>query len=825
MWGNYLIVALRVLARDRAYAVINVVGLALGLAACLTLLLYVQYESSYDRWLPGHDKVYQLQTFYADPQTGERTATQMSQYVVAAGLRADVPQIADGVYALTSAPVALRGGEALGVERALMVDGDLLDVLRLPLASGDARTALRDMGSAVLSESEARRLLGTTDAVGKTVTLIEHGTHVDHRVTAVFRDLPRNSSLGFSMAVRFDPAVYFADQPGWLTSFGDLNGWFFARLRPGADTATVDRAIAAWQRRHVPSASAPGAGFDWRMARIGDVHLGFAQSAAMTPGNDRGTLLTYTIAAALILGVACFNFVGLATARALRRSREVALRKLLGARRSQLILQFLGESMLVAIVAMLIALAGLELAMPSLSALLGVDLRVDYLGNAEFVAAIAGLVLLVGALGGFYPGVCVSALPPARVLRSGPAPVRGRAASAAEMLLVVAQFAVSIGLIVCTLVIYGQALYGASADPGYRRDHLLQIGIEGVPATERAVRTEALARALERIAGVTGVARTSIGVATPNHSNTSVRMPGQAAVSLGNYRVDDGFFRTMGIPLVAGRGFDAARPADRSGASPDDPAAQRLLIARGANVVVNELAARRMGFARPADAIGAHGTARLVDAGEVPITVIGVAADTRFRSIREPADPIVYRYADDFLSHLVVRYEADPAAVLAQIRQAWRRIAPDVPLEIEHSEDIVANLYREERTRAVVFASFALLAVTISCLGLFGLTALVTERRTKEIGIRKVLGAKVRDIVRLLVWQFSRPVVIANLIAWPVAWWAMRDWLNTFEVRIALTPTPFALAGLLGLAIAMATVSGHAIRAARKNPIHALRYE
>ena len=833
MWRNYLTVALRVLTRDRAYAIINIAGLALGLAACLTLLLYVRYERGYDRWLPGHEDVYQLQTFYTDPQTGEEGAMQMAQYVVGTTLRRDVPQIANGVYAMTSMPTVLRGREALGIERALMVDGDLLDVLRLPLVSGDASTALRDVGSVLLSETEARRIFGAADPVGRTVTLVERGARVDRRVTGMFRDLPRDSSLRFGMVVRFDPAAYFADEPGWLTSYGDLNGWHFLRLRPGTDPEAVHRAMPGWRQRHMAPVrtgggiSRPGEGFEWRLANIGDVHLGRAQATAMAAGNDERTLLTYTVAALLVLGIACFNFVNLATARALRRAREVALRKVLGARRGQLVVQFLGESLLVAAVAMLLALAALELWLPALSHLLDAELRVDYLGDPAFLLAIAGLIVLVGVAGGLYPAFYVSRFKPALVLKSGSS-AEAAGAGALRALMVVAQFAVSIGLIVCAMVIYGQALYGAAADPGYRRERLLQIGIEGIANPERGRRSEAMVRQLERIEGVASAGRTSIGVATRNRSNTSLTLPGREPVSLGNYRVDEGFFRTMGMRLVAGRLFDPARAMDRSSAAPagGDPAIDRALIARGANVVVNELAARRLGFSDPADAIGARADASLLDAGAVPVTIVGVVADTRFGSIREPVDPIMFRFADDFISHIVVRYEgADPAGLRDRVRRAWQRLEPDVPFDGQYSEEIIADLYDAEQARAAIFAAFAALAVIISCLGLFGLSALVAERRTREIGIRKVLGATTRDIVQLLAWQFSKPVILANLIAWPAAWWVMRDWLDSFDARIDLEPTPFLVASTLALTVAMATIAGHAIRVARKSPIHALRYE
>jgi putative ABC transport system permease protein len=301
-------------------------------------------------------------------------------------------------------------------------------------------------------------------------------------------------------------------------------------------------------------------------------------------------------------------------------------------------------------------------------------------------------------------------------------------------------------------------------------------------------------------------------------------------VNLGNYAVGEDFFQTMGIERIAGRLFDPNRPMDRLDVPTEpDPEADRALALRGGNVVINELAARRLGF-EPREAIGKQVRVSLApfnpEAGLTPVTIVGVVRDTRFRSIRQPIEPIMYRLGSDYQGYMVVRYDsADPAAVRQRIEQVWRRLAADVPFEADYSEDIVAELYGAEAARAQVFAGFAGLAIVVACLGLFGLAAFTAERRTKEIGIRKVLGARTGDIVRLLAWQFSKPIIIANLIAWPVAWWAMRDWLNTFDARIDLGPTPFVLAGALALVIALGTIAGHAFKVARANPIHALRYE
>jgi putative ABC transport system permease protein len=338
-----------------------------------------------------------------------------------------------------------------------------------------------------------------------------------------------------------------------------------------------------------------------------------------------------------------------------------------------------------------------------------------------------------------------------------------------------------------------------------------------------------IAERARRVPGVEAVGRTLIGVATDINSNTGMMVPGRSdPVSIGTYPVDEGFLDAMGIRLAAGRWFDEKRPLDDVTLSyPPNSNAERALAQRGGNVVVNELAAKRLGFNDPAKILGKTFRAAIVDneVGLVPVTVVGVVKDSRFRSVKLPLDPIMFLNTNAGHSFMIVRFKGDPAAVRSGLERMWKSITTDVPFNAKFSDDIINKIYKTEDARAQTFAAFALLAVVVACLGLFGLATFTAERRTKEIGIRKVLGARSRDIVKLLAWQFSKPVIIANLVAWPVAWWVMRDWLNSFDERIALTPGPFLLAGLLALAIAIGTVAGHAFKVARMNPIHALRYE
>jgi putative ABC transport system permease protein len=833
MWRNYLTVGFRALAKNRTYAFINVFGLALGLAACLMILLYVRYELGYDNWLPNGRNVYQWQTFYHDKQTGEDMNLQMASYVAGKALEKDFPQVEKRVYASGGGFTVIRKGEAISVDNGSLVDGPFFDVVRLPLAKGDAATALSQVGSVALSETTATQLYGSVNPVGQTLTVMLRGKAVDHRVTAVFKDLPKNSHMRWNMIARYDPVSFSAENPDFLTQWGWQSGWHYVALKPGTDPAAIHAQLPAWEKRNIKDETFgdrkynAGDEQDYKLVNVRDVHLGKAQNGAATPGNDKRTIVTFAIVAALILGMACVNFTNLATARASQRAREVALRKVLGANRKQLILQFLGESILVAALAMVVALAMVELLLPYFARFLDADLTIDYWGAGGMLLPILGLVVVVGAAGGLYPAFYLSRFQPAQVLKANKSSAEAEGSGRLRNILVVAQFAVSIGLIICTAIVYAQTVFARTADPGYKRDGLIQV--EGIGRRQLVPLGDTLVREIERVPGVRSVGRTNIGIATSNSSSTGVQVPGNPEpVTIGTYNIDYKFLPTMGVKLLAGRSFDESRPMDDATTPfPEVPEAERALVARGVNIVINELAAKRMGFASPREAVGKPVKISYDEdyGGVLPATIIGVVQDSRFRSIREPIDPIMFRIDKSGLDDVLVRYDGDPRRVRADIERIWKRIAADAPFEAKYSEDIVKELYENEEARAKTFAGFAILAVIVACLGLFGLAAFTAERRTKEIGIRKVLGARSRDIVQLLAWQFSKPVIVANLIAWPIAWWVMRDWLNGFDARITLGPGPFLVAGGVALAIAIGTIAGHAFKVARSNPIHALRYE
>ena len=824
MWRNNLMIALRLLAQNRAYAAINIGGLALGLAGCLLILNYIRYERSYDSWLPDSERIYQVQSVSREP--GQAVSrSQSSPFPVRDTLAQGFPQIEAITVVRTGPTVTTRGGVPVFVPTA-SVDPAFFDIFALPFAYGSAATALPDTNAIVLTESEARKHFGRTDVIGRTMSLGAGEGKRDHRVTGVLRDLPKNSSLRLNLLFRNDQAQ-FAKWPASETGWGAMSQQHYVKLRPGADAATIDAALPAWEKRVIPPETADGRTLSranmlaLRLMPIAGVHLGDAQQGTSAPGGDPRTLATFGIIALLILGMAAMNFINLSTARATQRAREIALRKVLGASRRQIVLQLLGESLLMTAVAMLLACTIFELATPWVAAWTGADLHVAYGGAGGMLVPALGLFAVTGLAGGLYPAILLSRFRPATVLRANRASAETPGSGRLRTALVVFQFAIAIGLIASTWVIWSQTRFIATIDPGYRRDGLIQIDSAWRFAGDQSEYATARPQLLS-IPGVVAAGRTNLALAATNKSNVTAHVPGGPELSFGRYAIDKDFFDTMGMRILAGRALGDRFATDRVERIDYDKVADPQ---RGVNVVVNRAAARLLGHADVGNAIGTP-LATAIDGADLTVTIVGVVEDTRIRTPRDAIEPIVYLYDPMRTSQVIVRYAAArPADVMAGVAAVWRRFEPEIPFEGRFAEDIVGETYAAERARGALFATFAGLAVLIACFGLYGLAAFATQRRTKEIGIRKVLGAKVRDIVRLLAWQFSKPVVLANLVAWPVAWWAMRDWLNTFDARIALTPTPFALAGLLALGIALATVAGHALRVARMNPIHALRYE
>lgn len=826
MLRNYFNVAFRGLLKNKLYSSINIFGLAVGLASCLLILLFVRDELSYDAWIPDAERIYRLDTRFDIPGRDPLFATSAPGPAKPA-LEKDFTDIEAAVRISQSHPVIQKGPDVF-YENVMMADETFYDIFKLPFVAGDRATALKDATAITISETMARKYFGDRNPIGETLSITFNFGQRDMHVTGVFKDLPSNTHFKIDMLGRLNEGDY-EKMPWVLKSWTSVNTLTYLKLKPGADIAAMRRALPDFEVRNIPDVNIGGQGFktadfiEFSLNNLTDLHLHSKGIGEMKAQGDAKTVTTFSAVALMILLIACINFTNLATARASLRAREVALRKVLGARRSQLVVQFLGESVLLAVIALAVALAIVAAVLPAYADFLQRTLTLSF-SDGGLWAGMIGLVVLVGVVGGVYPALYLSGFSPARILKANKsafAQGTGRLRSA----LVVVQFAISIGLIVCTAVVYGQTQYLRTMDLGFNKTGLLSVrGIRREPVRSMS---DTLRERMARIPGVVDVTRSSEAPGDNDENNTVVDIPGKVSaqpIVLGQQEVDDDFFRVMEIPVLAGRSLSREFGGDNMDGKPEE------LLERGGNVVISRGALKFLGLNDPQQAVGMQirmGVGSPDDDDRMAaITIVGVVEDVRYDSGRKEIRPMLYQYNPSDFGYLFLRIKnGDPARVNEEAARIWREMVPTSPFSGEFIATKLAAEYDAEEARSLLFAAFAGLAVIIACLGLYGLASFTADRRTKEIGIRKVLGAKIGDIVRLLAWDFSKPVLIANIIAWPVAWWVMRDWLNGFESRISLTPTAFVIAGLGALVIALATVAAHTARIARANPIHALRYE
>ena len=819
MFASYLLTLYRSLAKHQLFSALNIVGLAVGMAVFLLLAIVSEFELSYDRWIPHADRTFRVSGVMNIPGRPQEVIAPVPGPVLPT-LQADFPQIEAGVR-LLQGNMAVRRGEQGDYERIVFADPTFFDVFDLPMAQGEGARSLADTSGVVVSQAMAEKYFGQGSALGQRLTITTDGAPRDFRVTGVLRDLPENTHLTIDFLIRLDRSII----PGlaeYLDQWNATNYVTYVRLPDAATREMIDGQLAAYVARRSPDVA------EWmglRLEAVPRLHFAAEQMGAFKPGVDRIFVTTLQVIAVLTLLLAVINYVNLATARSVLRAREVALRKVFGATRAALIGQFLVEALVVTLLAGLIALALVELTLPLVNAALGRSLELRYLGADGVLPLFAGIVAAVGLAAGLYPAFVLSKFEPAGVLASSRAPGGGRGAAALREVLVVAQFAVSITLMICTAVVFAQAEFVRRADVGFQREGLIIVKQLDNPQVWSRART--LQETFRRLPGVEAV--TVSGRAPGNggvgrsDSFTRDGLVG-APPALSWEMVGDGYFDTYKATMVAGRGFSTAnRLDDLLGLGVGSEA----LRSRGLNVIVNEAAVKALQFRRPDDALN-----QVIRPGDgTPMRIVGVAEDIRFGSPREKVPPIIYfKQAGEVANFsgnpaIAVRYRGDPQQVLASLESTWRRIAPEAPFEGETVEASLNTFYEPDDQRSRLITMGSVVAVLIGCLGLYGLAAFNSERRTKEIGIRKVLGASTTDVVRLLVGQFLRPVVIANLIAWPAAFVAMRRWLGGFDQAVDLHIGPFLAATALALTIALVTVLGQALRVSRSEPGRALRHQ
>ena len=808
---NDLKMALRALRRHSGYALINVLGLALGVAVCLLIALYVREELTYDAFHANADRIFRM---HRVPAEGSPIDAEVAMPMPAApALAAEFPEVETFVRfdAADDVPVRRRGDE-FEAGRVLFADPSVFDVFSFPLDSGSAATALADPASVVLSADAAEQYFGADDPLGQTLAIWLGGRYHDFTVTGVARPIAANSSITFTLMVPFASRLRISDAAraaadSWDTS----NSITYVMLRSPADVDRVQARLDAFTSRHFGAlfqglrsngfwdrAEAP---MSLRLQALADIRLNPDVPEGLTAPTSPAYSIMLVLIAIGVLFIACVNFTTLAVARAADRAKEVSVRKVVGARRRELMRQFWVESLLLSGVAVLAGAAIARAVLPLFNSLTGKQLSIPFEDGPWIVAALVIVGAATGIAAGAYPAAFLSRFKPVDVFHRSA--VRFGRGNLFTRGLVVSQFAISAALLLATFTMSRQIEYLQTHRLGFTREQIATLPVHTLPDAASA---ERLARQLESRAEVVSVSASNVAF-TRSGNRMGMQHEGRL-FEPNSFRVDADYLETMGMSLVEGRFFDPQRPTDSTQA-----------------VVVNEAFAAALGLAQP---VGTHLPGLQWGRLDGP-EIVGVVEDFHFTSMREHVAPVVmHMNPDQTANYLMIRFRPGNArSVVAALEHSWAQVAPDVPFSFSFLDEDLDALYRSERQwrRVVGYASF--FAILIACMGLFGLAVQAVAGRTKELGIRKVLGASAPRLAGMLSREFVLLVAVALAIATPLAYLGISRWLESFAYRIGpadIVESAVVTAGVVLITAAL-TVGGHAVRASMKDPVRSLRYE
>ena len=812
MLSNYLKIALRSLMAHRLYSTINILGLAIGLASCILMFLFVKYELSYDTQFEKSDRVARMQMHQISSAGNDewpRTGAGWKELV-----KSNYPEVIEGAR-ITLFRTQLKVGETSISEQVGYADKEIFKIFNFEFVAGSADTAFNDIRSTVLTESTARNLFGDENPIGQSVSFFQT---FDMKVTGVIKDFPENSHFtNMSFANLLAAAEYVGD-PNYLTNMTNMNFYTYFEFADSANIEKVEAQLSDLIDKNLGAMLKQVNVKLWSsLVPVSDIHLHSRMAGDYKAPGDINQVYLFTAIALLMLAIACINFMNLATARASQRAKEVGVRKAIGVNRSQIIVQFLSESIIICGIALLIAVAFVEVSLPVFAEFVNRELEFNYLANPQLLVSLIGLAILVGVLAGSYPAFYLSAFSAAKVLKGDV--TRGKQGTRFRQSLVIFQFCIASVLIISTMITYQQMQFTKNMKLGFDKSQVMIVNSVRNPTV--APRYESFVKEMGDVDGVQWISSARRMPSGRLTNNMAVRKSGQENVIMPYNAVDFDFFKNFGVELVAGRHFSKEFAQDTF-SFPDENTDETY-----SNVIINQQAAKKFGW----DAEAAIGKTLEFQANsegnkKVIATVVGVVKDYHFESARELLKPIIHMVSPSQNYEAAIKIDTqDIAGTISKIESVWRELFPDVDFRYQFMDDSFAALYADEERIADAYTVFSVLAIIIACLGLFGLAAFTTERRTKEIGVRKVLGASGFSIIMLLSTEFSKLVIVASIFAWPLSWLIMNEWLQNFAFRVELSVLVFIFGTILALAIAWITVVGQASKAALTRPVNALRYE
>ena len=804
MFKNYIKTAWRNIRKNKLFSFINILGLSIGISTFFIIMLYVQDEMSYDRFNKNADNIVRV-VFQAN-MSGGKINESVSMAPVAKTMKKDFPEVLDATRIIDyGRPKILYGNKVFKDDRFAFADPNSFSIFTLPVIKGDAKIALLQPHTVVISQSTAKKYFGDEDAIGKTITLTTDN-NLPYTVTAVMKDIPANAHFHFDM---FGSMTSFEEAKSESWMYGGFHTYLL--LKPGTSIQRMEARFPEMVKKYMgpqiqeqmglslEQFTSKGNSLGFILQPLTDIHLNSNTTTEFEPGGNQMYVYIFGGIAIFMLMVACINFINLSTAGASKRAKEVGVRKVAGSGRFDLIKQFLSESVVITLFAMLIAFVLVKLALPSFNALAGKQLSFD----VKPIFAFVGLGLVVGIIAGIYPAFYLSSFKPIAVLK-------GKLTTSNKSFglrsgLVVFQFFISVILIIGTIVVFQQMKYIRNRDLGFNKEQLLTIpNSYALGKNEQAFKQQMLHD--PRIVNATVSFYKPAG---PSAYNNGLAYPlgnSNMVVNGVDYHVDEQYIPTMGMQLVNGRNFSATYATDTFA------------------IILNETAATAFGW-NNTTAVGQTVIRQNSTRGNnIPYHVIGVVKNFNFKSLHETISPLFMTLYPE--GGLIFKIKtADIAGLLSVMKKQWNSYTIEEPFEYAFLDDLFNKTYATEQKTGNILNLFSILTIFVACLGLFGLVTFTAEQRTKEIGIRKVLGASAAQVTQMLSKEFLKLVLIASLIAFPVAWWGMHKWLESFAYRVDISWWVFAVAGIAALLIALITVSFQAIKAALANPVKSLRTE
>lgn len=805
MLSNYLKIALRSLLRQKSYSAINIIGLAVGMACCLILGLYVREELRFDTDIPNADRIFRINHTMIRKKEGSGEKMAMTQFPLAPALKEEIPEVERFVRVSRNGTVLLANAEKKFIEKNILyADNGFFAFFPSEFIEGNPEQCLVNPDNIIISEDIARKYFGTTSALGQTLKADNNKVLT---VSGVIKTSSAQRHIKFDAIITLPTLFSIWKEQGFDAEkqwFAFTNNSSYIQLKSGASVDAVSAKLPAFIDKRIGKLlERLGRGFVLDLQSISTIHLNPVQEELHPQGSGQNLRIAASIAVVILL-LACINFMNLSTARSTRRAREVGMRKVFGAIRSQLVLQFLCESVVISFVALSLALVLVEAALPFVNSLLEVNLSVGYTANVLQLLVFAVFAFMVGVIAGTYPALVLSGFAPIKVLKGSF--VRTATGATLRKSLVIGQFAISFILIVGTIIVLRQLDYTQNKSLGFVKEQVLSFSLPTDSAFSS--RKPSMKAALKAIPGVVAVAGADVVPGDEGISQNPIGLEGtplNQSLIAKRFFVDEDYISTMGLTMAQGRSFNASMTTDETDA-----------------FLINEAAVKALGLEKPMNT-------RLEWRGGNPGrkgAVIGVVKDFHFESLHTPITPAIFMVNKRELWRFVVRMNTnDIRGTMAQIETVWNQFAPNWVFDYAFVDENFGKLYKSEQRTSRIVSTFAILAIFIACLGLFGLAAFSAEVRMKEIGIRKVLGASVPRIIGILSKDFLQLVGIALVLATPLAYWLGSKWLQDFAYKIDISPDIFLFSGFLAVVVAFLTVAGQAWRAAQANPVQSLKSE